>query len=110
MATMDPRHYLYRVLWSEEDDEYVGLCAEFPSLSWLAADQADALRGIVQVVADVVADMQVGGEPVPEPISAKRYSGKFQVRIPPERHRALAMLAAEHGVSLNRLISDRLAV
>jgi len=28
--------YTYRVTWSEEDAEYVGLCAEFPSLSWLA--------------------------------------------------------------------------
>lgn len=30
-----PDCYTYRVIWSEEDEEYVGLCAEFPSLSWL---------------------------------------------------------------------------
>ena len=29
-------HYTYRVTWSADDNEYVGLCAEFPSLSWLA--------------------------------------------------------------------------
>lgn len=28
--------YTYRIGWSEEDQEYVGLCVEFPSLSWLA--------------------------------------------------------------------------
>jgi hypothetical protein len=28
--------YTYRVTWSEYDAEYVGLCIEFPSLSWLA--------------------------------------------------------------------------
>jgi len=28
--------YTYRVIWSEEDCEHVGLCAEFPSLSWMA--------------------------------------------------------------------------
>ena len=28
--------YTYRVTWSEEDNEHVGLCVEFPSLSWLA--------------------------------------------------------------------------
>jgi predicted RNase H-like HicB family nuclease len=27
--------YAYRVIWSEDDQEYVGLCVEFPSLSWL---------------------------------------------------------------------------
>ena len=25
--------YIYRVMWSEEDGESIGLCAEFPSLS-----------------------------------------------------------------------------
>jgi len=24
--------YIYRVLWPEEDEEFIGLCAEFPSL------------------------------------------------------------------------------
>jgi len=36
------------------------------------------------------------------------YSGRFQVRIPPEVHRRLATEAAEQGVSLNRLVSSRL--
>lgn len=106
---MNVRHYLYRVQWSAEDGEYVGLCAEFPSLSWLARDQAKALNGIVQTVKEAVADMQANGEAVPEPLSTRHYSGKFQVRLPPERHRALAMEAAEAGVSLNRLVSDRLS-
>lgn len=105
---MDVRHYTYRVMWSPEDGEYVGLCAEFPSLSWLAGDQAKALLGIVRVVDGAVADMRAHGEPLPEPISARSYSGKFQVRIPPERHKALAMQAAEQGISLNRYIADKL--
>lgn len=33
---MSADHYTYRVTWSAEDGEHVGLCAEFPSLSWLA--------------------------------------------------------------------------
>ncbi len=32
---MDSKQYTCRVTWSAEDNEYVGLCAEFPSLSWL---------------------------------------------------------------------------
>ncbi len=100
--------YTYRVTWSEEDEEYVGLCAEFPSLSWLAADPEAALRGIRRVVAEIVADMGANGEPVPEPIALRQYSGKFMVRIPPEVHRRLAIEAAEAGVSLNRLASAKL--
>jgi predicted HicB family RNase H-like nuclease len=101
--------YTYRVTWSEEDDEYVGLCIEFPSVSWLAASPEDSLAGIRATVADVVADLQTNGEPVPEPLATKTYSGRFMVRIPPTLHRQLALQAAEAGISLNRLASTRLS-
>jgi predicted HicB family RNase H-like nuclease len=101
--------YTYRVTWTEEDGEYIGLCAEFPSLSWLASEPEAALKGIRQVVADVVADLQANGEQVPEPLAEKKYSGRFMVRIPPDLHRQLALEAAESGVSLNRLASDKLS-
>ena len=101
--------YTYRVTWSEDDNEYVGLCAEFPSLSWLASTPEAALKGIRKVVEDVVKDMRENGEEVPEPIASHRYSGKFMVRVPPEVHRNLAIKAAEAGVSLNRLASSKLS-
>ena len=101
-------HYTYRVTWSEEDQEYVGLCAEFPSLSYLDSNREAALNGIVSLVGEIVADMAANNEPVPEPIAEKTYSGRFQVRIPPHQHRMLAIKAAEEGVSLNRYISSKL--
>jgi predicted HicB family RNase H-like nuclease len=101
--------YTYRVTWSEEDEEYVGLCVEFPSLSWLAGSPEEALHGIRQVVADIVLDLQASGEEVPEPLATKQFSGKFLLRIPPELHRRLALEAAEAGVSLNRFASNKLA-
>lgn len=100
--------YTYRVTWSEEDQEYVGLCAEFQGLSWLEKTPEEALSGIRKLVRKCVSDMQANQENVPEPISTKAYSGKFMVRVPPETHRSLAIQAAEAGVSLNRLISSRL--
>lgn len=100
--------YTYRVTWSEEDREYVGLCVEFPGLSWLATSQEEVLNGIRNVVGDVVSDMQVGNEPIPEPIALRQFSGKFLVRVPPELHRRLTLEAAEAGVSLNRLASAKL--
>lgn len=101
--------YTYRVLWSEDDGEYLGLCAEFPSLSWLASDQEAALKGIRMVVADVVADLTANGESVPEPLGTRKYSGHFMVRVTPELHRQLAIEAAESQVSLNRLANDKLS-
>ena len=102
-------HYTYRVTWSEEDKEYIGLCAEFPSLSWLAKTPESALKGIRKVVSDVVIDMQKNNESIPAPLALKQYSGKFMVRVPPEIHKKLAIQAAESGVSLNRLASSKLS-
>ena len=106
---MNIQHYTYRVTWSPEDKEHVGLCTEFPSLSWLGKTPEAALKGIQKVVTDVVADMQASGEHVPAALAEKHYSGEFRVRIPPMVHRELALKAAEQGVSLNRLASAKLA-
>ena len=105
----DPEKYTFRVLWSEDDQEHVGLCAEFPSLSHLAAQPADALRGIVDLVSDVLEDIEKAGEVPPEPFSLREFKGNLSVRVPPELHRELVTEAAEQGVSLNRLISQKLA-
>ena len=101
-------HYTYRITWSQEDGEYVGLCAEFPSLSWLASVPEEALTGIRKVVAEVVSDLQKNGEDIPEPLSTGKFSGNFVVRVPPELHRQLVVEAAEAGISLNRLASSKL--
>jgi predicted HicB family RNase H-like nuclease len=101
--------YTYRVTWSEEDKEFIGLCAEFPSLSWLAATQEEALRGINKLAAEVIADMAANSETVPVPLSTKHYSGKFIVTLPSDVHRKLAIEAAESKVSFNRYISAKLA-
>jgi predicted HicB family RNase H-like nuclease len=82
----DIKHYAYRVVWSAEDAEYVATVAEFPSLSWLHEDQHQALLGL-----------------------DRRFSVKFNVRVPESLHRELVLSAAEQGVSLNRLVSSRLA-
>jgi predicted HicB family RNase H-like nuclease len=102
-------HYTYRVTWSAEDGEHVGLCAEFPSLSWLASTPEAALAGIRKMVRAAVKDIEANGESAPLPLAVKRYSGEFRVRIPPEVHRSLALQAAEQGVSLNRLASAKLS-
>ena len=101
--------YTYQITWSEDDREYVGLCSEFPSLSWLAKKPEAALQGIRKTVKDVIGDMRKSGELPPSPLSGRKYSGKFMVRIPPEIHRDLVLKAAEEGISLNRLISARLS-
>jgi len=108
MALKNDR-YTYRVTWSEDDNEYVGLCVEFPSLSWLATTPEAALKGIRKLVAEIIADMKSNEENIPEPIACRQFSGKFMVRVPPDVHRNLAIRAAESGISLNRVVSSKLS-
>ena len=98
---MDISKYTYQVSWSESDQEYVATVAEFPSLSWLDTDLQKAQAGLFNLVTEAVSDM--------EPLGGRRYSGKFNVRIPPFLHRQLAIEAQTQGVSLNALINIKLA-
>ena len=61
MTTHVDRH-TYRVVWSDEDGEYVGTCLEFPSLSWLDRTPELALTGIRNIVAASRQDMGKSGE------------------------------------------------
>ena len=108
MASQSDR-YTYRIAWSEEDREFVGLCVEFPRLSWLAESQETALKGIREVVEEAIKEMKDSGESPPLPLSLRKFSGKFMVRLPPEIHRKLAIEAEEEGISLNRLVSAKLS-
>lgn len=106
--TADISHYTYRVTWSVEDNEFVATCLEFPSLSWLAPTQVDALNGLEQAIAETITDMSTQGEPIPDPLSERAFSGKFNLRVGETLHRRLAIEAAEEKLSINQLIIRRL--
>jgi len=100
--------YRYSVQWSPEDQEFVATVLEFPSLSWLDEDQFEALRGVERLVSDVIDELTDSGEPVPRPISTQTFSGRLNLRVPPELHRKLAIEAANHGVPLNKYATELL--
>ena len=58
-------HYTYRVIWSPDGGEHVGLCSEFPSLIWLAPIPEEAMAGIRRLVNEVATEMQAAGEQPP---------------------------------------------
>lgn len=102
-------HYAYRVRWSEENDDFIASCAELPGVTFTSESQLEAFVGIRTAVAEEVERRRAANEEVPEPLAERHYSGRILVRVPPELHRRLTIEAAEQQVSLNRLISNRLA-
>ena len=97
----DVSHYAYRVVWSAEDQEFVATCAEFPSLSWLAPDQVEALQGLESLVSDVLDDLEAEGAELPQPLAERPYSGTLNLRLGPHLHRRVALEAAEAGLRIN---------
>ena len=108
MSTPRPtpaEHYRYSVQWSPANQEFVATVADFPSLSWLDADQFRALEGIQLLVTNTLADLAESGETVPQPLSSRTFSGRLNLRVDPELHRRLAMEALNEGLSINRYAS-----
>ena len=100
--------YTYRVEWSEEDQEFVGTVADFPSLSCLADNSLEALSGIQQVVLQAADILEEEGKPVPEPYRLRQFSGRFSLRLSPQLHRKLSQQAAFAHQSLNQYVSHAL--
>ena len=63
--------YTYRVFWSEEDREYVGVCEEFEFLSHLDETPEKAFAGIRDLVADSVRWLREKNQPVPDPVPTR---------------------------------------
>lgn len=100
--------YLYNLEQSKEDNVFIGRVAEFPSLAAHGDTPESALKEIMFVVRAVLDDLRAAGEEIPEPLSRRPFSGKFNVRIPPALHRRLSIEAASEGVSLNNLVTAKL--
>jgi hypothetical protein len=90
-----PDRYTYRVEWSDEDNEWVGLCAELPSLSWLDPDKGKALAGITRLAEAVDSN---GKDPAA--VAAGRKGGlkggnARAAKLSPEERTAIARKAAQ---------------
>lgn len=100
--------YQYSTGWSEYDEAYIAHVAEFPSLGAHGNTIESALAEIQKVVRLVLKDLSENGEEIPKPFGKRKFTGKINVRMPEDLHRALAIQAAQQGVSLNQLITLKL--
>ena len=102
--------YTYSVTWSQEDKSHVGLCTEFPSLSWLAPTLDQAFSGIRYLVKDVVTDMEQSGESIPEPEYGRVHNSKLTGNLRAHAARRITLREAKQSLSINPLVKARLTV
>jgi len=94
--------------WLDDAGWRVVRSTEFPSLSFLDADQLATFDGIRDVAREAIALLIEEHKPIPAPLAERTYSGKFLVRTDPDTHERLAVEAARLGISLNKLANKKL--
>ena len=99
-------HYTYRTEWSIEDNCFISRVLEFPSLSTFGDTREESQRELDLVIEETLAWMIEDGENIPTPLSKKEYKGNVALRIPPETHRSVSILAAQEGISINQFITS----
>lgn len=100
--------YSYNIEFDADDNVYIAKCAELPTLSAHGKTGEQALKEIKIVVLETLNWMQEDGEQIPEPFSLCQFSGEFRVRMPPEKHRKIAIESSLQGVSMNQFIVNKL--
>lgn len=65
-------NYTFRLAWSEEDDEYIATCEEFPYLSDVNPNPRLALAAIIELIDNVIEELYLEGLEPPEPKHAHR--------------------------------------
>src|SRR5258708_4033745 len=94
-------HYTKIVEWSDEDQCFVGRCPEIMLGGVHGSDEAKVYADLCQAVEEMIELIHADGHELPEPLAAKKFSGKFVLRLEPVIHRRLAAKALAAGESLN---------
>lgn len=100
--------YSYSIEFDGDDNIYIARCAEHPSLMAHGKTQEEALKEIKVAVLGALEWLHEDGKEIPEPFSLHKFSGEFRVRMPPEKHRKIAIEANLQGISMNQLIVNKL--
>ena len=100
--------YSYSIEFDADDNIYIARCAEMVSLAAHGDTPDKAFAEIRKAVEAALKWMQDEKEELPEPFSLHKFSGEFRVRMPPEKHRKIAIEASLQGVSMNQFIVAKL--
>ncbi|WP_300157830.1 type II toxin-antitoxin system HicB family antitoxin [Solidesulfovibrio sp.] len=104
MIPMTYKGYAARIEYSDEDECFVGHIAGITDIIGFHGETVGELRSAFQeAVDDYLATCAKAGMNPKKP-----YSGKIMVRVSPELHARVAMIASAQGKSLNALATEAL--
>ena len=95
-------------LFKDEQGDWLAHFEELPNVSAFGDSPESALLELNEAWEGIKESYLKHGESIPIAPSKKQYSGQFNVRIDKRVHRALAIEAAQAGISLNALVAQKL--
>jgi predicted HicB family RNase H-like nuclease len=93
--------YAKFVEWGDEDQCFIGRCQEIMGGGVHGGDEAWVYAELCQAVEEMLELILADGHAPPAPLAAKKFSGKFVLRVDPALHRRLVARALAAGESLN---------
>src|ERR1700677_4540298 len=100
--------YMKIVEWSDEDGCFVGSAPPLIGECCHGQDEAKVYAELCRIVEEWIEILETDGRKLPEPLSSKKFSGKFVLRVGPVIHRRLAAKALVAGESLNSFCTRKL--
>jgi len=97
-----PYNIVFRRVKDEDGDYYFATVQELDGCMSDGATLEEAHANIREAMEGWIETKLESGFPVPEPLDAEKYSGKFLLRLPKSLHARLAVEAEKEGVSLNQ--------
>lgn len=106
---MNKSPYLINIFWSEEDQLYLAEVPELEGCLTHGKTPTEAARHAEEAIASWIQTAKKLDHPIPLPVTKRKVSGKFNVRLPKQVHKDLIIKAAREGVSLNHMVSTLLS-
>lgn len=105
MGYLKHKGYIGTVEYSEEDNCLYGKVQGVSNacITYEGNDITELKQDFEGAVDDYIAACEARGE-----VAKKSYSGSLNVRISPETHSSIAILAKQAGISINAFIRDAL--
>ncbi len=101
--------YQVNIAFDPRDSIYVARVPELENCHSHGSTPEEALGNVQEAIELWLETARENGIAVPEPLSRRKYSGKFVLRTTAELHAALAQQAAQQGKSLNDIVVELIA-
>lgn len=100
--------YQVNISFDPRDELYVARVPELEGCATHGSTPEEALHQAGEAIQLWIETAHDEGLEIPEPLSRRKYSGKFVVRTPAELHAKLAQEALRRGQSMNELTVELL--